>query len=279
MNKFERALADVMDKDYLQRLKQFRESVNGLHEDVKEQQVTDTLLGYYGSVTTVAGLADAKYLLAPISGFHVSIQQAYNKKIPALLYYKNDPELLVQSGMNPSKWADAQNQDLQNILAALFVGPPANKAMRAVHGIVLDCNKIKQNDGKYLTANWVFDTATHLIERLKFYAPGVPVFVQINGTTTAHFEGQDINARETMYNFVANNLNGWFTIVGSVVATTSGMTSKLYNMEWSVTPPTPPADDGEDDGGVPPATSPGLVTAITALTAAIIRLSEAVDQK
>jgi hypothetical protein len=127
------------------------------------------------TLVTAEQLSGRNFLIAKYGTyFHKNVQAAYDVKIPCLLFYEGNPELLFESGYNNAEWDDAINVDLQNILEAI--------GSRVVHGVVIDC-KVKDSLEKLIEANWVAGYTKRLLTRsneilgipsFHYMAPGVP---------------------------------------------------------------------------------------------------------
>ncbi len=108
--------------------------------------------------------------------FPATIQDAYDTGKPILLFYANNPELYVD--MNLGAWPEPDNDpQIKEIDRMLKM---ANGAMRKVHGIILDCSKVRMSNGKNLTDVWIAEHGKHMVEIIwKRYH--LPVWMYMNG--------------------------------------------------------------------------------------------------
>lgn len=85
----------------------------------------------------------------------VNIQIASDIGVPCFGVYRLDPELYLENkgGLDSTQWAQGEaDLQMQTLKRQIFM---ASGAKRRIHGIILDCSKYKQNDGKLITGNWV----------------------------------------------------------------------------------------------------------------------------
>jgi hypothetical protein len=153
--------------------------------------------------------------------FHTNVQTAADFGIPTMLFYPNDPEKLIQSGLNPDSWGDDQHEDLQNIINAVMVGGVTG-VPRAVQGVMIDCSKVYTTDSKKLTAQWITETAAHLGSRI-WALLKLPVWYYMNMEPITAWK-DDANMLETLNTFIDNSGGiatvDWATLDGDIPAST-----------------------------------------------------------
>lgn len=150
-----------------------------------------------------ADLVNRDFLIAKHGdSFHQNVQTAYDLGKPCLLFYENNPELLVPYGLDESKWPDDQNEDLQAIINDVMVGG-VNGTKRAIHGVMIDCSKTITSDGKTLTVQWLTQTGQNLINKVWKYLR-LPVYLYMNMSPVYTYKSR-LNDIETLYGFIAAN--------------------------------------------------------------------------
>jgi len=154
-------------------------------------------------VITQADLNGRDYLIAKHGdSFHQNVQTAYDAGKPCLLFYENNPELLVDLGLDVNRWPDDKNQDLQAIINDVMVGG-VNGSKRAIHGVMIDCSKTITSTGKTLTVQWLTQTGQNLINKVWKYLK-LPVYLYMN-MTPVHTYKNNLNDIETLYSFISAN--------------------------------------------------------------------------
>jgi hypothetical protein len=131
--------------------------------------------------------------------FTANVQVAYDSKVPLIFFYENDPELLINSGLDPESWNDLHNPCLQEMLKDIYSGT----SKRAIHGIMLDCSKVYTTDKKTLTSSWITVTAQHLLNRL-WAITKIPSYVYMN-TNPIKAHAGSIPDTEMLFRFLATN--------------------------------------------------------------------------
>ena len=153
-------------------------------------------------LVSAAQMAGKDYLITKHGdSFHPNVQTAYDIGIPCILFYENDPEKLIDSGLNEKNWPDDKNADLQAIIKDVMAGGLGG-TKRAVHGIMIDCSKVMQTDGKILTAQWITRTGSHLLSRV-WALLGIPVYLYMNMNPINQYKDDPVST-ETLFGFIAS---------------------------------------------------------------------------
>ncbi len=154
-------------------------------------------------VITKADLTGRDYLIAKHGdSFHQNVQTAYDVGKPCFLFYENNPELLIDLGLDVNRWPDDQNQDLQAIINDVMVGG-VNGSKRAIHGVMIDCSKTITSTGKTLTSQWLTQTGQNLINKVWKYLK-LPVYLYMNMNPVNTYKN-NLNDIETLYSFISAN--------------------------------------------------------------------------
>jgi hypothetical protein len=172
---------------------------------------------YTNNLITKADLSGKDYLIAKHgTSFHTNVQTAYDVGIPCILFYENNPELLVDNGLNVNNWPDNQNEDLQNVINDVMVGG-VNGVKRAIHGIMIDCSKTISSTGKTFTVQWLTQTGQNLINKAWKYLK-LPVYLYMNMSPVYTYKNS-LNDIETLYSYIAANQGistvDWATITST----------------------------------------------------------------
>lgn len=209
------------------------------------------------------------------SGFDKNVQAAYDAGKPILLFYANDPELYVD--MNLGSWPEPDNDPQIKELDRML--KMASGAMRKVHGIILDCSKVRMSNGKNLTATWIAEHGKHMVDMI-WQRYKLPIWMYMNADPLAVWpDSQEIigwidsigvstvskvdeaggfPADGTKPTLPYHGENGWgfwlYSVAGDWKFLYNGDAASLYKM-LNFTPkdttPTDPPDPGDDDDEPP----------------------------
>jgi len=112
----------------------------------------------------------------PSIHFTDDVQAAYEAKKPILLFFQNDPELYRD--MNLGSWPEPDDDPQIKVIDSML--RMQSGAMRKVHGIVLNCSKVRMSDGDNLTDVWIAEHGKHMVEIIwKRYH--LPVWMYMDG--------------------------------------------------------------------------------------------------
>jgi hypothetical protein len=151
-------------------------------------------------LVTASQLVGRDYLIAKHGdSFHANVQTAFDAGVPCLLFYENDPEKLIDCGLNEKNWPDDKNADLQAIIKDVMVGG-VQGTRRAIHGIMIDCSKVVQSNGKILTAQWIAQSGNHLMNRV-WSLLKIPVYLYMNMNPINQYK-DDAVSTETLRQFI-----------------------------------------------------------------------------
>jgi hypothetical protein len=134
--------------------------------------------------------------------FTENVQSAADAKVPMFLFYANDPELYLDMGLNPAKWPTA---DLDPQIAILDNMIYSGGAKRTIHGIMLDCSKVKMTSDptRNLTASWIAQSGQYMLNLIKVRY-GLPVYMYMNKSPVTVW-ANDPDGKEQLFSFIKAN--------------------------------------------------------------------------
>ena len=132
--------------------------------------------------------------------FTVNVQTAHDAGVACMLFYEADPESVSFDLKNIDGWPEEKVIDLQNIINAVMVGG-VDGVPRDVKGVMIDCSKVIQKDGKKITAQWIAGYGDWLLQKV-WDLLGIPVYLYMDQNPLIEWKNDPVSI-ETLYTFIA----------------------------------------------------------------------------
>jgi hypothetical protein len=149
-----------------------------------------------GDEISVADLAGKDFLIAKVgTKFHANVQNAYDAKIPLIMFYQFRPEIWEGSVLNVNAWPADQNICINEIRNWVMSGG----SKRAIHGLMLDCSE--PNPRNKTDVFWLTMPAKKFIDDL-WAEFKMPNYLYMNRNPLTLYTSQ--TGKDTLYQFVAS---------------------------------------------------------------------------
>jgi len=148
-------------------------------------------------------ILDGKDFLIAKTGeqFGNSVQKAFDKNKILLLFKEN---LMGKHDVNygwnnlPSPNVYWQFKELDQMI---YIGDPANKLKRAIHGIILDCSKLDNDEDGFMNPSWIVYQSEYMLKNI-WERYQIPVYLYMNTTSINYWKEKDPEGVEGIYAFI-----------------------------------------------------------------------------